>query len=219
MADTDLQARQNAEYRRALRELSPAQKRRMMQSLSPEDQEKARKHGLERVLIPDYDSEQGRVDVSDWTSLAAPVLPTPERLADVLAERFNVPPTTATLLAALFEKLVDAEADRRKSLQLSRIVAGLVRTGNVAVRTHGLAIAAQLDVLNNLGYDSLTSAGKVLGTSKANMSKVVNEWCDLLELPRPPMLKSQQARATYSKLRKAHHWRKDLCQTKPPKHP
>lgn len=205
------QHRQNAQYREYLAGLPEKQRARLLKVLSSGDRAEALKHGLSSVLLEHYESEQGSKDVSEWVELAGPETALREKLADRLAEEFHLAPSVAAAIGALFEVLIDAEADRRKSLQLSRIVGGLVRAGNVKVRTHCLAIAAQLDELNNLGYRNLTQAGSQLGTSKANMSKGVNEWCDLLDLPRPPMLKSQAARESYSVHRKNHHWRKEKC--------
>jgi hypothetical protein len=46
-----------------------------------------------------------------------------------------------------------------------------------------------------------------LGVTEADFSKTVNYYCDLLDLPRPPSLKSQAARVAYSKVQRDNHWR------------
>jgi len=222
------QARQDAEYRRAINELSPSERRSLIASLTPNEQAKINAHerfadqqaALAAVLLGSYESGQGSKDVSEWVDLAAAAVARAVPLADVLAETFDLPPALTGPLVAWMERHIDQEAEKRRALTLNRIVGGLLRPGNPVVRTHCLAIAAQLDELNNLGYRSLTQAGQKLNTGKANMSKGVNEWCDLLALPRPPMLKSQAARERYSADKKTNHWRKNKCQASkktPPK--
>ena len=47
----------------------------------------------------------------------------------------------------------------------------------------------------------------MLQVTEADFSKTVNYYCDLLDLPRPPSLKSQAARAAYSRVQRDNHWR------------
>jgi hypothetical protein len=67
-----------------------------------------------------------------------------------------------------------------------------------------LAFAAHLSSVSNLRAGEIADR---LGITESAFSKVVNEFCDLLKLPRPPALKGEAARVAYSQAQTRNHFR------------
>jgi hypothetical protein len=179
-------------------------------AMTPEDRAAQRRAGITRPELNDHYSHQGTVDVSDFTEVAAPEENPRERLADILAEDFGVPPAFAAALVDFIGELVEHESANRRRVAVARVTATLLIESNVPVSLTGLAFAVELNALNSERFRSKTQAeaARHLGCCRQYVSEAANKWCDMLELPRPNGMKSSKARITYSTERRGDkHWR------------
>lgn len=87
---------------------------------------------------------------------------------------------------------------------LRHLFSVILKPGNTALRFWSLAFAANLDTVQGR---TMTSVAHDLKVTRQAVSKLANEWCDLLELPRSRYMKSEKARKAYSVERKNNHWR------------
>jgi hypothetical protein len=109
-----------------------------------------------------------------------------DKLADELAERFQVAAPTAARLAAFMEQRIREAGEQRISLALARIV-GFFLTGseNLQARAHGLAHACRMASIN--GFPSLRRSAEVCNVSVEWLRRVAWKWCALLNLtPKKP---------------------------------
>jgi len=185
--------------------------------LTPAMREKLRKRGINGPELNSYESKQGSRDVSDFVELKAPLPPITERerLSDEIAERFGLEPEAIHGLIEFFLAEIEREAERRKTDYLARVVGPLLYEDNVKVSVYGLAFALNFKELARNGITSMHAAAKIISSSPAYISASANNWCDVLELPRSPLLKSGEARKTYRTERRKNHWRTQVCQMPP----
>jgi hypothetical protein len=128
-----------------------------------------------------------------------------DRLHDVLREDFCLSEQQSLKVAAWHLRSVLREAEGVKALQLSRIIAVLIRPMK-AVRSVilGRALAGGLaGQLSLNGFHSGAEAARSLGKHRATLSYWKRHWQRLLDLRDETYGKSDLAKATYSKARRA----------------
>ena len=179
---------------------------------SPALRRKLKKAGIDKALLeediePLQRDNPAELDPAEWhcASHTPDIAAAVDTVADYLVEEFDLTPGQADGVAGLMSRLINAEAERRKSHLLGRLVAFFMRPGNVKLRVFGLAFACDLGALN--GLKNQTAAAAKLHVSRAAVSVCTNEWSDLLDLPRSRHMKSQQTRDRFSADKKKSHWR------------
>ena len=126
---------------------------------------------------------------------------------DHLAEALHQHEPTDELLDAVLAWHSQREHDDLQAQLgklLGKLLPLLIERDRIDVAVWALAYAGHLT------YTSGQTASEIatrLRITESDFSKTVNEFCDMLCLPRPPALKSAAARESYSKAQKENHWR------------
>ncbi len=195
------------EFARAEEAKYAAEYDRWIGTLSEVQRKKLTFMGVDRSEVNDPIAHgQPERDVSEWHDLAAPSLAHIDDFGDFLAQKFGIKLETAKAMTAFIVDLVGVESGKGKATLLNRIVGTLLRPGNPVVRIWALAFASGLNEMNGLGHNQVDGARRI-GTTRSNFNKEHRAWMELLELPRSSSSKSDEARARYSKDKKAKHWR------------
>lgn len=125
-----------------------------------------------------------------------------DTLEDEIQEAFSMLKTSREM-AQWAAKLVRQVEERSMTVERSRVLTKtvnfLVRKDNAKLAAIGISYAAGLDFLNGT---TMTQIADKIGVTRAAVSKVANEFCDLLNIPRSRYMKSNEARQAYSQRQK-----------------
>ena len=144
------------------------------------------------------------------------VLSTPElitvsadKLADLLAERFDLTAGQAEGIVAWHQERLKVEVAQETSSVLQRVIGFFLLADNAKICAHALAHAARMARLT--GFSSLRKSAEAIGVSVEGIRKVAWRWIELLGLPPLEGAKSSEAKARYSEDKKTNHWRNRTC--------
>lgn len=202
-----------------------------LQGMSVEEIERAKamglikeehKHGRKtgRLILADTGREKStevcRNDDAATLFENSEVMSTPEvatmeadKLADVLAERFDLTPGQAEGIVAWYEAQLKAVVAEETSSILRRVIGFFLLADNAKMCAHALAHAARMARLT--GFSSLRKSAEAIGVSVEGLRKVAWKWIELLKLPPLEGAKSTEAKARYSETQTKNHWRNQTC--------
>jgi hypothetical protein len=187
--------------------------REWIAGLPEHERRKAVLLGVDAPLSDTHQANAYESDPATWNDRGEAAAEIEDSIEAALCEDFGLSPRQAVAVAAWHQSRLEAEAARRKSLQLARVIGGFLKPGNLRVRAYSLAYAAGLSALNGIG--SQTDGANICGCSRSNMSKETTAWTDLLDLPPSPHCKSRAARRRLSEAQRTNHWRNKKCTNLP----
>ena len=134
-------------------------------------------------------------------------------LADELSEQFRFLRRAESESLALFvESKVSEESERYNTWLLTRVTARLVEAGNAKIVAVSIAFAISVPQVwvNGVLCKTQIHAAEVLGTSRANLSKEVNNSKEWLGIDKGIHLKPAKAIESFRASQSMDHWRKRL---------
>ena len=145
------------------------------------------------------------------TAMSAPETATvsADKLADLLAEKFDLTEGQAEGLVDWHRASVRAEVAAETGAVLQRVIGFFLLADNARMCAHALAHAARMARLT--GFSSLRKSALAIGVTVEGLRKVAWKWVALLNLPPLEGAKSSEAKAAYSEVQTNGHWRKKLC--------
>lgn len=204
---------------------------KMIAAMSPEEIERAksmglikeeRKHGKKtgRLILSDTGrdnstdvckDDDAAVLFENSTVMSVPetVTASTDKLADLLAERFDLTEGQAEGIVAWHAERMKAEVAQETGAVLQRVIGFFLLADNAKMCAHALAHAARMARLT--GFSSLRKSAEAIGVSVEGLRKVAWKWIELLKLPPLEGAKSPEARAAYSETQSNKHWRKKTC--------
>lgn len=122
-----------------------------------------------------------------------------------LMERYSIPESVARAIALWHMSEVEREAISYKAFLLQRLIGGFLLADNPKLSAAGLAYAAGLATLNGMG--SQAKYARLIGVTRAAVSKMTKFWSRQLELRPSSFMKSAEACEKYAQIGKTKHWR------------
>ncbi|MES2571456.1 MAG: hypothetical protein V4710_15555 [Verrucomicrobiota bacterium] len=178
-------------------------------SLNPGERRKLVLMGVEGASLDKQQANNNKTDPSGWNNEQIAPTEIVDPVSDILCDKFGITVEQARGITLFFAAMAEKETQRRESLQLSRVIGGFLKPGNLRVRAYALAFAADLAALNGIGTQ--TEGAKACGCTRSNMSKETTWWSDCLELPPSSHQKTRAERQVLSKAQKSNHWRNKKC--------
>lgn len=132
-----------------------------------------------------------------------------DKLADLLAERFDLTAGQAEGIVAWHNERLKAEVAQETSSILRRVIGFFLLADNAKMCAHALAHAARMARLT--GFSSLRKSAEAIGVTVEGLRKVAWKWVEMLNLPSLEGAKSPEAKAAYSETQTKDHWRKRPC--------
>jgi DNA-binding MarR family transcriptional regulator len=194
-----LQERAEAEHRKWVAGLTPAQKAKLKSMGvfdAPDDRHEVGGHSPHQAC-----------DIADTPLARTEADPAGEldSEAAILADRFHIDLELAEHLITWRESEIESALRQREGDLLSIVIGGLIASKNPRVSAAALAFAAGLAAVNGLGSQS--EFARRLKISRATISKMVKSWQRSLNLRPSVHQKSEPACKSYSENGKKNHWR------------
>ena len=197
--------RQNITYLLAYEEwensLTPDNRAKLGRAASP-DLEDYRAHTSKRIVIGALADAAERPSASYVPDLEKEIDTDAERIAEIA----DIPLHKAKIISVFMQQRIEEESSRREARTIISIAGTFLKCANAKLMAAGLAFASDLAVSSGMG--TMQDWAKVIGVSRAAISKVAKFWQRELGLPTGSHMRDQEKCRAYSEAQIKKHWRK-----------